>query len=190
MVRFWDSLSDEIDLEFIMARALQDIVWEHDHNIPRSVAFCTRGDCKCSYTYGRGITSHAQPYPPWLHHIHNRMEKLVGARFNSVNLNLYLSGQQSVTFHDDNETLFKTRDGNFTIGSFSVGQERIFKIKHRQSGQIRDVNLTSGSVVTMEGLTQSKCVHAVEADDSTEARINFTFRQIVSHQPHCPRCSH
>ncbi|MBL4690734.1 MAG: alpha-ketoglutarate-dependent dioxygenase AlkB, partial [Rhodospirillales bacterium] len=84
----------------------QAIVWRQETvrlfggivQIPRLSAW--HGDRP--YTYS-GLTMNPEPWTPPLMAIKRRTEKLSGRRFNSVLLNLYRDGRDSVSWHSDDE---------------------------------------------------------------------------------------
>jgi alkylated DNA repair dioxygenase AlkB len=50
-------------------------------------------------------------------------------------------------------------------------------IKHRQTNEKHELNLNSGNLVVMDGITQKYWKHAVPKQVKvTEPRINLTFR--------------
>jgi alkylated DNA repair dioxygenase AlkB len=79
-------------------------------------------------------------------------------------------------WHADNESTLVT---GATIASVSFGAERIFRFKHRTTGEQVEVLLEHGSLLLMEGETQSHWVHALPKSRRIHApRINLTFRSM------------
>ena len=77
----------------------QSIGWRQETvRIPRLSAW--HGDRP--YTYS-GLIMNPEPWTPPLMAIKRRTEELSGRRFNSVLLNLYRDGRDSVSWHSDDE---------------------------------------------------------------------------------------
>lgn len=73
-----------------------------------------------AYSYS-GVTQVVQPWIPSLLDLKNKIEKITEAKYNSVLLNYYRNGMDSVGAHSDNEKEL----GNFpTIASVSLGETR------------------------------------------------------------------
>ncbi len=116
---------------------------------------------------------------PWtkdLLFIKEKVDKQAGVIFNSVLLNLYRTGKDSVGWHRDNEKEFGT---NPIITSISFGETRPFHLKHKFKKHIEKViiPLTHGSLLIMKGETQHYWEHQVpKTAKDISPRINLTFR--------------
>jgi alkylated DNA repair dioxygenase AlkB len=118
--------------------------------------------------------------------IKHDLERRLGnrCRFNYVLLNLYRDGKDSITWHADNEASgFSEHNGQKNIvASLSLGQARRFLMRHKtkhRTGEVQPIEylLTSGSVLVMDGTTQTHWLHSVPKDPKiTQPRINLTFR--------------
>jgi alkylated DNA repair dioxygenase AlkB len=141
--------------------------------IPRLTAWY--GDPGKKYTYSK-IEMMPEPWSEILLEIKSRIEPLAQVRFNSVLLNLYRDGKDSVAWHSDNEPELGQ---NPVIGSVSLGETRRFMLKHK-SKQLKDeVQLSSGSFLLMKGETQHFWLHQIpKSQKSIGARVNLTFRVI------------
>jgi len=142
---------------------------------PRLTAWV--GDAEASYRYS-GLSLTPQPWNDALLHIRQQVERVTRTQFNSVLLNLYRDGRDSMGWHSDNEAEL----GNApVIASVSFGQTRAFQLKPRARSSTRPVriDLTPGSLLVMRGATQANFLHAVPKDRTQDARINLTFRVIV-----------
>ncbi|MBL8164445.1 MAG: alpha-ketoglutarate-dependent dioxygenase AlkB [Anaerolineae bacterium] len=176
---------DEADalLQALIAR----IAWKQDHiqlfgssvTIPRLTAWY--GDPGRVYTYS-GITQQPLPWTDDLLLIKARVEQIAGASFNSVLLNYYRDGRDSVSWHSDDEPELGT---NPLIASVSFGAARQFQFKHKHDPQQRaSIELTHGSLLLMGGATQHFWKHQIpKSKRVTDARINLTFRTINATQP-------
>ncbi len=69
---------------------------------------------------------------------------------------------------------------NPVIASLSLGQERLFKIRHNNTGETVDIPLADGSLLLMAGALQHHWRHCVpKSAKVTKPRINLTFRRIL-----------
>lgn len=105
-----------------------------------------------------------------------QVEAASGCGFNSCLLNLYADGGEGMGWHADNESTLIPRA---TIASVSFGAERIFRFKHRTTLEQVEVVLEHGSLLLMEGETQSHWLHALPKSRRVHSpRINLTFRSM------------
>jgi alkylated DNA repair dioxygenase AlkB len=75
------------------------------------------------------------------------VEPACGVTFNSVLVNRYRSGQDSVSWHADDEPEFGS---NPVIASVSFGDTRLFQLKHKKRKELKgSVELTHGSLLIM-----------------------------------------
>lgn len=143
--------------------------------LPRKTAWY--GDEDKTYAYS-GIEMHPQPWTAALETIKSRIEPFTEVTFNSVLLNLYRNGQDSVSWHSDEEPELGQ---NPVIASVSFGATRQFVLKHKSRkdmGKI-SIDLTHGSLLLMEGATQHNWLHQVpKTKKNISERINLTFRVI------------
>ncbi|MHB8626046.1 MAG: alpha-ketoglutarate-dependent dioxygenase AlkB family protein [Aggregatilineales bacterium] len=142
--------------------------------LPRLTAWY--GDMGKSYTYS-GLTVHPESWTPILLAIKSRIETAANISFNSVLLNFYRGGQDSVSWHSDDEPELGT---NPVIGSVSFGATRLFQFKHKSKPELRQsVELTPGSLLIMRGTTQHFWKHQIpKTKKPVDPRINLTFRVI------------
>lgn len=163
-------------------RLRQDIQWHHEHYkiygkdvaAPRLIAWY--GDSHAAYTYS-GITHSPLPWLPLLIEIKNNIEQFTRHEFNSVLCNLYRNGQDSMGWHADKEPELGK---NPCIVSLSLGEERLFKLRHNKSKQTVDIVLSNGSLLLMGGELQYHWRHAVPKTQKPKSeRINLTFRNII-----------
>ncbi|OYU97549.1 MAG: alpha-ketoglutarate-dependent dioxygenase AlkB [Bacteroidetes bacterium B1(2017)] len=129
-----------------------------------------------SYTYS-GIRLEPKPFSPLIEEIKQKIELATGHTFNSVLLNLYRDGNDSMGWHSDDE---KELGINPVIASLSVGANRLFKVKHKQQkGLGLNLNLGQGSLLVMGGEMQHSWQHAIpKSSKACLPRINLTFRKI------------
>ena len=145
-------------------------------DLPRLTAWY--GDAGAGYTYS-GIANVPLAWTPALLTVKHAVEAHTGVAFNSVLLNRYRTGKDSVSWHSDDEPEFGT---NPVIASVSFGGTRTFQFKHRkQKGQKASVELTHGSLLVMRGATQHNWLHQIpKTAKAVDERINLTFRLVTA----------
>jgi alkylated DNA repair dioxygenase AlkB len=125
------------------------------------------------YVYS-GIEMTPAPWNAPLLELKAVAEACAGQAFNSVLLNLYRQGRDSVSWHADNEPGLG-RDP--VIASISLGATRRFQMKHRRREARIALDLASGSCLVMAGPTQHHWLHQVpKTNRPVGPRINLTFR--------------
>lgn len=133
------------------------------------------GESDKPYTFS-GITLQPHPWTKELLEIKAVIEPVCEVVFNSVLLNLYRDGNDSISWHTDAE---KELGKNPLIASVNFGAERKFQIRHNQTQEIIDIHLKHGSLLVMQGELQHFWKHQVPKQKKiTEERINLTFRVI------------
>lgn len=128
-----------------------------------------------SYQYS-GTTKFALKWTDTLIEIKQVVEAISGEEYNSCLLNLYHTGEEGMAWHSDGERELRT---NGAIASVSLGAERKFAFKHKQTKERIDLWLEHGSLMVMKGVTQSYWLHRLPPTKKVNhARINLTFRQM------------
>jgi alkylated DNA repair dioxygenase AlkB len=116
------------------------------------------GEPGTAYTYS-GLTMHPAAWTITLLAIKERIEKRAGVQFNSVLLNLYRNGQDSVGWHADDEPALRACP---VIASISFGAARTFQFRHKQNKTLKtSIVLESGSLLLMKGNTQLYWQHQI-----------------------------
>ncbi|KAJ5378110.1 uncharacterized protein N7496_005519 [Penicillium cataractarum] len=143
-----------------------------------------------------------RPIPTCLTHLKNQIESATGAHYNFCLVNYYSTGNDSITFHSDDERFL---GANPDIASLSLGGEREFVMKHKpaptdaaaattqatqgpcgaatqNSTASLKMPLSSGDMIVMRGSTQSHWLHSIpkrkgRGGDAVRGRINITFRR-------------
>ena len=132
-------------------------------------------DSGISYRYS-GIVREAHPMTPLLAKIGAMCTVHTGALFNSVLVNLYRDGQDSVSWHSDNEAINGKEP---TIASLSLGATRRFDLRHKETKEMVRVDLEDGSLLVMSGLSQQCWVHQIAKTKALVGpRINLTYRLV------------
>ncbi|MDP2387137.1 MAG: alpha-ketoglutarate-dependent dioxygenase AlkB [Bacteroidota bacterium] len=181
-VNYYGKILNTIDASFYFKSLLDTIEWKNDEAIilgkhiftSRKVAWY--GDKKYSYTYSN-TSKQALPWTEELLRLKDLVEKKSGEQFNSCLLNLYHTGDEGMAWHSDGEKMLKP---NGAIASLSLGAERLFKFKHKQSNEVVSILLEHGSLLIMKDQTQHNWVHRLPPTKKIKTpRINLTFRTIV-----------
>lgn len=142
--------------------------------VPRLSAWYA--DNQLPYTYS-GITHHGLEWTKELMLIRRQLELAAGAEFNSVLANLYRDGRDSNGWHADDEPELGAKP---VIASVSLGEPRVFQLKHRTNKQLKyKLLLPHGSVLIMQGETQANWLHQIaKSRRKLSERINLTFRWV------------
>lgn len=154
----------------------QEIITIIGQKIPLPRLTAWYGDEGKSYSYS-GITVHPLAWTPMLLKIKQAVEQAATVQFNSVLLNFYRDGRDSVSWHSDDEPELGV---NPVIASVTLGASRSFQFKHKDQPDLRAaVELTHGSLLIMQGKTQHFWKHQIpKTKKPIGARINLTFRII------------
>lgn len=142
-------------------------------NFPRLTAWY--GDNDKPYSFS-GITLAPKVWTRELLEIKDKIEPLSKVRFNSVLLNRYRSGNDSISWHTDAE---KELGQNPVIASVNFGETRKFQLRHIETKEKIEIELTHGSLLIMQGELQHFWQHQVpKTAKKVNERINLTFRVI------------
>ncbi len=182
---FIENFFSKEESDMLYSKLLKNISWMEtkitvygkEHDTPRLTAWY--GDPGTTYTYS-GLKMNPFPWTNDLLFIKERADREAGVIFNSVLLNLYRSGKDSMGWHRDNEKEFGI---NPVIASVSFGETRPFHLKHKFKKEIEKViiPLTHGSLLIMKGKTQHYWEHQIpKTAKGISSRINLTFRIIKS----------
>ena len=160
------------------------ILWKHEKIKifgrwvlqPRLAAWY--GDEGTEYVYS-GLKNSPNTWNDTLLGFKATLEAITNESFNSVLLNYYRDGQDSMGWHQDNE---KELGNNPTIASLSFGASREFQLRHKFDKQIPTIKclLENGSILIMSGSTQKFWQHQIpKTKKQIGERINLTFRKII-----------
>ncbi|MET4137921.1 alpha-ketoglutarate-dependent dioxygenase AlkB [Pedobacter sp. UYP1] len=131
-------------------------------------------------TYDYTSLRRAEPllWTPELLRIKKRAEEIAGVTFNSVLLNYYRDGNDSVAWHSDNEKALGTHP---VIASVSFGQVRSFDIRNKQDHSHKySIRLESAALMIMKGNLQTDWEHRVpKSARPMRPRVNLTFRVVI-----------
>jgi alkylated DNA repair dioxygenase AlkB len=164
----------------VLARLVGETAWRAEtvtvfgkrHPQPRLTAW--HGEA--SYTYS-GLTLAPLPFTPLLQAIREAAEAATGHRYNSVLLNYYRDGRDSMGMHADNEPELGPEPA---IASVSFGATRAFVLRHRRTGRTLRLELADGSLLFMGGTLQQHWLHGInKTAKPLGPRVNLTFRRVV-----------
>ena len=166
---------------FFYNKLMDTIDWKNDEAIIFGKKIITKrkvawyGESKFSYTYSK-ITKTASLFTKELLDLKEIIEEESNATYNSCLLNLYHNGQEGMSWHSDGEKVLKK---NGEIASVTLGAERKFSFKHKETKQKVDVLLENGSLLVMKDVTQTHWLHRLPPTKKVNSpRINLTFRTI------------
>ena len=143
-------------------------------SIPRLQAWY--GDENASYSYSK-LTMLPLDWTPHLFSLKQQVSEFCGHDFNAMLANCYRDHRDSVSWHSDDEPELGEQP---IIASLSFGCQRMFHLKHKDSGESVKLPLQSGSLLVMSGETQKNWQHAIlKSRLEMSMRINLTFRKIV-----------
>ncbi|MFT5251675.1 MAG: alkylated DNA repair dioxygenase AlkB [Flavobacteriales bacterium] len=169
------------EANFYLTTFLDTIEWKNDEAVIFGKRIITKrkvawyGDTTFSYTYSK-TTKEALPWTPELQLLKKLIEDKTGETYNSCLLNLYHSGDEGMGWHSDGEKELKK---NGAIASVSLGAERKFAFKHKETKEVISQVLAHGSVLVMKNETQSHWLHRLPPTIRVSTpRVNLTFRTI------------
>lgn len=174
---------DETKAAALFQQLRHEIAWEEktiklfgkEVMQPRLVAFY--GDEGVAYTYS-GKTNIAMPWTATLQSIVSDIAQQTGMSYNSVLINYYRNGQDSMGWHSDDE---KELGEKPLVASLSLGVTRRFAFRHKLDKKHTFVMpLTEGSLLVMPASAQKFWQHAIPKTTQQGERINLSFRKIVT----------
>lgn len=127
-----------------------------------------------------------RPLPECLDVLRKLTENATGCTFNFALVNYYASGDDSISYHSDDERFLGPLPA---IASFTLGVQRDFLLKHKPTEQKDESEtkplkfpLASGDMILMKGKTQSCWLHSIpkrKGGEVGKGRINITFRKAM-----------
>lgn len=181
VVNYYGKILSKEDADAYLEMLLNGIQWENDKAFIFGKLIVTKrkaawyGSSDFEYTYSN-VVKRALPWTKELLILKNIIETRAEETFNSCLLNLYHDGNEGMAWHSDDE---KDLQQNGAIASLSLGAERRFSFRHKQSKQTLSLNLEHGSLLVMKSSTQAHWLHSLpKTRIVTTPRINLTFRTI------------
>ena len=181
-VRIEKNFFNQVDSNELLKKLISDLPWESmaikmfgkDITIPRLQ--CWVGDKGCDYKYS-GKKLNRQDWTEDLIMIREKIYKELNIDFNSVLVNYYRDGKDSMGWHSDNE---RELGPNPTIASISLGSERDLVFRNKINKEVLPIPQTHGCLILIDGKTQKNWQHAIKKTRKVIGpRINLTFRNII-----------
>ena len=127
------------------------------------------------------INFEAKPLTKTLDQIRKKIEKETSSNYNSVLMNLYRNGNDSMGWHSDDENIYNPIA---PIASLSLGGSRVMKFKKKiKKGlgkKTLKLRLDTGDLIIMKYPTQEMLKHAIpKSSMNIDERINLTFRSVI-----------
>jgi alkylated DNA repair dioxygenase AlkB len=166
--------------EEVLARLIAETAWRSEmitlwgkqYPQPRLTAW--HGEKAYSYS---GLTLEPLPFTPLQLEILAAVQAATGRRFNSVLLNYYRDGRDSMGMHSDNEPELGPEPA---IASVSFGATRTFILQNKLNRQRLQLALYDGSLLLMAGNLQTNWSHGINKSAKILGpRVNLTFRFIL-----------
>ncbi|MBP7533164.1 MAG: alpha-ketoglutarate-dependent dioxygenase AlkB [Chitinophagales bacterium] len=179
---FYPNFFSKSESDMLLKSLHNNIIWKQESmnmygkkiNFPRLTAWYGNNDKSYSFS---GITLQPLPWTNEILIIKNKIDLIAKTEFNSVLLNLYRDGNDSISWHTDAE---KELGINPVIASVNFGATRMFQLRHIKTKEKLEIELTHGSLLIMQGELQHFWQHQVPKTNKTVGeRINLTFRVII-----------
>lgn len=179
--QFYPNFFSKTESDLILQKLKTEIRWKQESMnmygkqvlFPRLTSWY--GDNDKPYSFS-GITLNPHSWTKQLLDIKNKIEPVAKTQFNSVLLNQYRDGNDSISWHTDAE---KELGKNPIIGSVNFGATRKFQLRHLETKEKIEIELTHGSLLIMQGELQHFWQHQVpKTTKKVNERINLTFREI------------
>lgn len=178
---YYPSFFNKVESDLLFKNLRENILWKQESmnmygkkiDFPRLTAWYGNNDKPYSFS---GITLQPHPWTSEILTIKNKIEPIAKTEFNSVLLNLYRDGNDSISWHTDAE---KELGINPIIASVNFGASRKFQLRHIKTKEKLEIELTQGSLLIMQGELQHFWQHQVPKTSKVVGeRINLTFRVI------------
>ncbi len=178
---FYSNFFSKAESDSLLKDLRSNIVWKQESmnmygkkvDFPRLTAWYGNNDKPYSFS---GITLQPLPWSSEILSIKSKIEPVAKTAFNSVLLNLYRDGNDSISWHTDAEKELGT---NPVIASVNFGATRKFQLRHIKTNEKLEIELTHGSLLVMQGELQHFWQHQVPKTSKVVGeRINLTFRVI------------
>lgn len=162
-------LSDE-QLQLLTPQ-LYSLPWQQFRNAPRTNVAFGKG-----YTYS-GVTHPATEIPTFLKELSILCSDAVEFPldyWDSVLLNKYANGKDSIGFHSDDEPELGY---NPRVIAISLGAERTFTLINKKTKQEHNIVLPHNSLIVMGNMSQVLYQHGIRKEPSCHSeRISITYR--------------
>ena len=112
----------------------------------------------------------------WLEDARASLSAHYGVRFDSLGINLYRDGTDSVAWHRDR---IPSEIADPVVALVSLGEPRKFLLRPRGGGRSQAFRLGQGDLLVTGGQTQRRYEHCVPKVKSAGARLSLAFRHGV-----------
>jgi alkylated DNA repair dioxygenase AlkB len=166
-----------------LAQLLREVPWKQEHisvygrRHPMPRLTCWMADPGCTYRYS-GLENVIEPWTPLAEEIRRHIATETGWSFNSLLLNLYRDGRDSMGWHADDEPEL---DPDAPIASLSLGACRTLRFRPRlpATAAVVPLDLAHGDLLLMDPPTQRLWQHGLPRRLRVCApRLNLTFRVV------------
>ena len=152
------------------------VIYGKKHKIPRLNKWY--GSVNMNYS---NINFEAKPLTKVLDKIRKKIEQETRSCYNSVLMNLYRNGNDSMGWHSDDENIYNPKA---PIASLSLGGSRWMKFKKKTKKGLGKktlkLRLKTGDLILMKHPTQEMLKHSIpKSSTDIEERINLTFRSVI-----------
>ncbi len=165
----------------LLARLWTELPWQQKairifgRNVMQPRLICWQSDPEVSYSYS-GLRMEPAAWHPQLADLRSRLHSELRLDFNSVLINAYRNGSDSMGWHADDEPELGAEPA---IASISLGAERNFRWREKATRQTGGLLLQHGSLQVLSGSFQYRYQHSVpKTTRESGLRINLTFRLI------------
>ncbi len=182
VLEYHPDLFSEEESAYLLQKFIAESPWQqkvvkmYDKEVitPRLTAWYADADIEDYASLNKSMTNN---WTPELLMIKEKVEPIAGVKFNSVLLNYYRDGNDSVAWHSDNEAALGKRP---VIASVSFGQVRCFDIRSKKVHTEKySIRLESGSLMVMKGDLQMNWEHRIaKSVKPMMPRVNLTFRVV------------
>jgi alkylated DNA repair dioxygenase AlkB len=130
------------------------------------------------YKYS-GQMAASKPLTPSVAELLMYINQRFGAEYNGILINKYLSGEEYIGKHSDDE---RALDPNTGVIACSFGAVRKFRIREKESGKMMvDVPTENDKILQMCGDFQKEFTHEIPVEKKVkDVRVSFTFRKHMS----------
>ena len=176
---FYPNFFSKPESDSLLKNLRSNIIWKQESmnmygkkiDFPRLTAWYGNNDKAYSFS---GITLQPLSWTSEILTIKSKIEPVAKTKFNSVLLNLYRDGNDSISWHTDAE---KELGNNPVIASVNFGATRKFQLRHIKKKEKLEFELTHGSFLIMQGELQHFWQHQIPKKSKVVSeRINLIFR--------------
>jgi alkylated DNA repair dioxygenase AlkB len=183
LLLYFPGFLDKSESDRFMRRMKQEIQWKQEtirifgksYPTPRLTAWY--GDEGIDYSYS-GLKLSPNNWVDFLLELKSKIEISSGFSFNSVLLNWYRDGKDSMGWHSDDE---RELGRNPVIASLSLGAPRMFRFRSKNDHKNSfGITLEDASLLLMADSLQHHWQHSLPRTTWPMGdRINLTFRMII-----------